>query len=227
MRLKTLAIGLGLAALGLLLRPRSSAAQVYTGGAPLGPLRALGANDAAQRVAAIAWDEWARAGLDPRARIALTAIGWHETRLQPIRSAAGLRDDELGGSWGPWQVAASTARQLGRPTGPGTLRTDDEGIRDQARTALAFARYSGLLDRALRRGEVGTIAGELATSWGAGHSRDLQWVLDSPLNAALRGRLDSETLRAALAGGTLGPVGALVARRILTARELAGEAGNA
>jgi hypothetical protein len=223
MRLKLLGLGLGALMLGaLLLRPRASAAQAYTGGAPLGPLRALGANNAALRVAAIAWDEWSRAGLDPRVKIALTAIGWHETRLQSIRSAAGLRDDQLGGSWGPWQVAASTARALGRPTGPASLGSEEAAIRDQARTAIAFAKYAGLLDRALRREEVGAITGELATSWGAGHSRDLQWVLDSPLNTALGGRLDSTTLRAALAGGTLGPVGALVARRILTARELAG-----
>jgi hypothetical protein len=48
-------------------------------------------------------------------------------------------------------------------------------------------------------------------------------VLASPLNAALAGRIDSATLRAALAARSLGQVGAMVARRILTAREIAGE----
>jgi hypothetical protein len=47
-------------------------------------------------------------------------------------------------------------------------------------------------------------------------------VLDSPLNAALGGRLDSATLRAALNADALGDVGKMAARRILTARELAG-----
>ena len=223
MQLKPIALGATAIALAvLLLRPRSGSAQVYTGGAPLGALRALGADNAALRVAAIAWDEFGRAGLDPRIKIGLTAIGWHETRLTPIRSAAGLRDDELGGSWGPWQVSSTFATGAGRQTGPASLRTDEEGIRDQARTAIAFARHAGLTQRALQREEVGAVTGELATSWGAGHSRTLQGVLDSPLNAALGGRLDSATLRAALNAEALGDVGEMAARRILTARELAG-----
>jgi hypothetical protein len=36
----------------------------------------------------------------------------------------------------------------------------------------------------------------------------------------LNGRIDSPTLRAALASGSLGSIGEMVARRILTAREL-------
>lgn len=221
MKWKIAAALAGLAGLALLLRPRSASARVAAD-FPAAQLAELGANAQAIQVGRWAWDEWTRAGLDPRAKIGLLAIGWHETRLKPLRSAAGLRDDELGGSWGPWQVASQTARVLGRPTGPATLGTDEASIRDQARTALAFANYAGLLRRALTRNEEGGVTGELATSWGAGHSRDLEWVLNSPLNAALRRQYDSETLRAALAGGTLGPVGELVAKRILTARHLAG-----
>jgi hypothetical protein len=217
-----LALAVGVAAVALWPR-RASASVSASSSIPLDALARLGADAGARRVAEIAWQTWEAEGIPPAARIALLAIGWHETRLDPtLRSAAGLRDDALGGSWGAWQVAARTAAALGRPSGAASLGNSDDAIREQARTAAAFARYSNLLARALRRApDVGAIAGELATAWGAGHSRDLAWVLGSPLNAALGGRIDSPTLRAALAAKSLGQVGAMVARRILTARDLA------
>jgi hypothetical protein len=219
-----LALAVGVAAVALWPR-RASASVSAPSSVPVDALARLGADARARRVASIAWDTWAAEGIPPIARVGLLAIGWHETRLNPtLRSAAGLRDDALGGSWGAWQVAARTAAALGRPSGAATLGDSDEAIREQARTAAAFARYSGLLARALRRSpDAGAVAGELATAWGAGHSRDLAWVLASPLNASLSGRIDSAALRAALAAGSLGQVGAMVARRILTAREIAGE----
>lgn len=223
--MKAAALALGLAAAAVLLLPRRSSASTSTSASAAAAEQAvarLGASARGRRVARIAWETWEREGLPTVARWALLAIAWHETKLDPtLRSAAGLRDDALGGSWGAWQVAARTAAALGRPAGPSTVGDSDAIIAEQARTAAAFARYAGLLERALRRApDVGGVVGELATSWGAGHSRTLDWVLASPLNAALGGRIDSPTLRAALAAGTLGQVGALVARRILTAREL-------
>ena len=223
--MKAAALALGLAAAAVLMWPRRSSASTSTSASASTAEQAvarLGADARGRRVARIAWDTWEREGVPPIARWALLAIAWHETALNPtLRSAAGLRDDSLGGSWGAWQVAARTAAALGRPAGPSTVGDSDAIIAEQARTAAAFARYAGLLDRALRRApDVGGVVGELATSWGAGHSRTLDWGLAAPLNAALGGRIDSPTLRAALAANQLGAIGAMVARRILTAREL-------
>ena len=220
MRMPLLLLAAG--ALALMVLPRRAAGSTATSSRIVDAVARLGGDARAQRVARIAWDTWEAERIPVPARVALTAIGWHETRLNPtLRSAAGLRDDALGGSWGAWQIAARTAASLGRPSGPSTIGDSDAAIREQARTAAAFARYAGLLDRAMRRApDVGGVAGELATSWGAGHSRTLEWVLAAPLNASLHGSIDSPTLRTALASGSLGSIGEMVARRILTAREL-------
>ncbi len=99
MNWKIFAILAGLGGLALALRPRTASAAGFASDFPAARLAELGANAQAIQVGRWAWDEWTRAGLDPRAKIGLVAIGWHETRLKPLRSAAGLRDDELGGSW--------------------------------------------------------------------------------------------------------------------------------
>jgi hypothetical protein len=125
-----LALAVGVAAVALWPR-RASASVSAPSSVPVDALARLGADARARRVASIAWDTWAAEGIPPIARVGLLAIGWHETRLNPsLRSAAGLRDDALGGSWGAWQVAARTAAALGRPSGAATLGDSDEAIRD-------------------------------------------------------------------------------------------------
>lgn len=164
-------------------------------------LQRLGFSASQIQVAAWAWDEACALSPVPDEPLILLAIAARETGFRPdVRSAAGLRDDEFGGSFTMYQIGAPSLRS--RPGGLDAVSVagpDDveRAVREQTRAALDFIKANNLRARAERDGkgsaEPGAYAcGEYATVWGFGGSKSLAWVLEQPRSVRAGGRLPSQ-----------------------------------